>query len=141
MSHSDCPADYVEIRRAICPAKRAAVEYALQPVGCTKSLIFPYKPTDTSKLRIFPRKEPCSRRSFHSRFLFDSLADSVGETAVFAEKSRELNRKLELSFEFSSLSQFENFEESDVNTSMRSNISKLNSNCNVGCSRVQVLIE
>lgn len=32
MSHSDCPADYVEIRRAICPAKRerAAVEYARQ---------------------------------------------------------------------------------------------------------------
>lgn len=81
MSHSDCPADYVEIRRAICPAKRgAAVEYALQPVGCTVPNLWYFRinrPTRRNyefSLERRPRSRRFVRFSF---FLFDSLADSV----------------------------------------------------------------
>lgn len=64
-----------------------------------KSLIFPYKPTDTSKLRIFPRKDLALVVSFDSRFPL-WLSGRFCFDAEWQNCAWTVNRKLELSLEF-----------------------------------------
>ena len=115
MSHSDCPADYVEIRRAICPAKRAAVEYALQPIGCTMPNLWYFRINRPTR-RNYEFSLGKSSLSFDARF----PPWLSGRFCLDAERQNcasTMNRKLELSIQFRV---YCNSEKLDVNTNITS---------------------